>query len=155
MRDRRLIVITSRPAPERRLQWTGQDIERLIPLLTACAALGACGGAEEIASPGSGGNITINNPPATPRRRLRRRRRRRRWSPRLPAARRSTTRPASRIAARSAVRPASTATASCRLRFTPRTTLTKVPGLLYSLGGRVDVGNDRGAAPTSEQARSR
>ena len=37
-------------------------------------------------------------------------------------------------------------------RFTASTTLEKFAGLLYSINGRVDVGLDRGAAPTADAA---
>ena len=37
-------------------------------------------------------------------------------------------------------------------RFTANTTLEKFAGLLYSINGRVDVGLDRGAAPTADAA---
>ena len=37
-------------------------------------------------------------------------------------------------------------------RFTVSTTLEKFAGLLYSINGRVDVGLDRGAAPTADAA---
>ena len=77
---------------------------------------------------------------------------RRRSSRRPPAARRSRTPPVSPTAARSPARPAPTASANCRRASRAARTLTRVPGLLYSLGGRTDVGLDRGAAPTADAA---
>ncbi|HZV18411.1 MAG TPA: hypothetical protein VFF84_06965 [Sphingobium sp.] len=107
-----------------------------LPLLAGC-------GANEIASPGTGGNVTINPPPtSTP-------------SPTpTPAA---TVTPAGGCPTLPAgANPlvdrgvtAETPTGVWRICELPATinqsiTLTKVPGLLYSLPGRVDVGCDRG-----------
>jgi hypothetical protein len=123
-------------------------IERLIPLLSACAALAACG-SESIDSPGSGGNITINNPPAaapsapTP-------------APTVtlvtPANGCPTIEDSAGLADRGTITGPTGSYRVCELpaRFTRSTTLTRVPGLLYSLGGRTDVGLDRGAAPTAD-----
>jgi hypothetical protein len=107
------------------------------------AGLAGCGG-KEIASPGFGGNIYINNtpavtaPPTTP------------TGPVLvtPAAGCPT------IENDPGLRDDGTITGStgvyrvCTLpaRFTRNTTLTRIPGLLYALDGRVDVGSDLGAA---------
>lgn len=121
---------------------------RLVPFLSACAALAACG-ADQIASPGSGGNITINNPPATP-------------PPPppppsgpvlvTPATGCPTIDDAAGLADRGTITGPTGTYRVCELpaRFTRSSTLTRIPGLLYSLGGRVDVGLDRGAAPTSD-----
>ena len=127
-------------------------LERLIPLLTACAALGACGGAEEIASPGSGGNITINNPPAAPP-----------AAPPppptstlvTPAAGCPTILNDTPLVDRGTISGPTGTYRNCELpaRFTRDTTLTRIPGLLYSLGGRVDVGNDLGPTPVTGEAR--
>ncbi len=128
-------------------------IERLVPLLSACAALAACGGgADEIASPGSGGNITINNPapvqapapapaPAGP-------------ALVQPAAGCPTIEDTAGLTDRGTITGPTGTYRICELpaRFTRSTTLTRIPGLLYSLGGRVDVGLDRGAAPTADAA---
>jgi hypothetical protein len=124
-------------------------IERLIPLLSACAALAACG-AESIDSPGSGGNITINNPPAaapaapTPAP----------TGPTLVTAATGcpTIDDAAGLADRGTITGPTGTYRVCELpaRLTRSSTLTRVPGLLYSLGGRTDVGLDRGAAPTSD-----
>lgn len=121
---------------------------RLVPLLSACAALAACG-ADQIASPGSGGNITINNPPATPP------------PPPPPPSGPALVTPATGcptindpvgLADRGTITGPTGTYRVCELpaRFTRSSTLTRIPGLLYSLGGRVDVGLDRGAAPTSD-----
>jgi hypothetical protein len=111
-------------------------------------ALAGCG-ADEISSPGSGGNVTINNPPPpaaptpdpTPQ-------------PTLvtPAAGCPT------IANPTPLQDDGTITGPtgtyrvCTLPsvLTANTTLTRIPGLLYSLSGRVNVGVDRGAAPTAD-----
>ena len=116
------------------------------------AALAGCG-AEEIESPGNSGNVTINNPPAA-----------RRPDPPPPPADSHAGHAGHRLpddfgsgwsarcAAPSPGRPANTASASCPSRFTASTTLEKFAGLLYSINGRVDVGLDRGAAPTADAA---
>ncbi|MFM1886460.1 MAG: hypothetical protein RL026_1617 [Pseudomonadota bacterium] len=117
---------------------------RLITLLSACAALAACG-ADEIASPGSGGNITINNttnnPAPTP-------------PPPPPAASLVTPAagcptiddPVGLFDAGTISGPTGTYRV-CDLpaRLTRSSVLTKVPGLLYAINGRVDVGSDLGA----------
>ena len=125
------------------------NLERLIPVLSACAALAACG-AESVESPGSGGNITINNPPAaapspsptTP------------TTPTLvtPASGCPTIEDPAGLADRGTITGPTGTYRVCELpaRFTRSTTLARIPGLLYSLNGRVDVGLDRGAAPTAD-----
>lgn len=125
------------------------NLERLIPLLSACAALAACG-AESVESPSSGGNITINNPPAaapspaptTP------------TTPTLvtPASGCPTIEDPAGLADRGTITGPTGTYRVCELpaRFTRSTTLARIPGLLYSLNGRVDVGLDRGAAPTTD-----
>jgi hypothetical protein len=122
------------------------NIERLIPLLSACAALAACG-AESIDSPGTGGNITINNPPAAP----------------APAPAPTPSGPALvtpangcptvddpvGLADRGTITGPTGTYRVCELpaRITRSTTLARLPGVLYSLNGRVDVGTDLGATP--------
>jgi hypothetical protein len=119
------------------------------------ATLAGCG-ADEIASAGSTGNVTINNPPAN--------------NPDPPPndpdptgvepaagcpTIANTDDPAGQPG-NGALFDAGTITGPtgtyrvCRLpaKFNANTTLDRIPGLLYSLGGRVDVGTDRGAAPT-------
>ena len=115
------------------------------------AALAGCG-AEEIESPGNSGNITINNPPpASPN-----------PSPPPPPAASLVT-PATgcpTIPDPVGLNDAGTISGPtgeyrvCELpsRFTASTTLEKFAGLLYSINGRVDVGLDRGAAPTADAA---
>jgi hypothetical protein len=111
-------------------------------------ALAGCG-ADEISSPGSGGNVTINNPPPT--------------TPNNPDPNPSPTlvTPAAgcpTIANPQALQDDGTITGPtgtyrvCTLPpvLTANTTLARVPGLLYSLNGRVNVGVDRGAAPTAD-----
>ena len=113
------------------------------------AALAGCG-ADEISSAGSSGNVTINNPPATnnpdP-------------TPTDPDA--DLVQPANgcpTIADPAGLRDDGTITGPtgtyrvCALpgQLTASATLARVPGLLYALDGRVDVGPDRGAAPTAD-----
>ena len=42
-----------------------KKLQQVLVLGVSLAALAGCG-AEDIASPGTGGNVTINNPPAAP-----------------------------------------------------------------------------------------
>jgi hypothetical protein len=114
------------------------------------AALTGCG-ADDISSPGNSGNVTINNPPATAP------------SPPPPAPSPSLATPASgcpTISDPAGLHDAGTISGPtgeyrvCELpaRFTASTTLEKFAGVLYSINGRVDVGLDRGAAPTADAA---
>ena len=118
----------------------------LLFLAASVAVLAGCG-SEEIASPGSGGNVTVNitTPPPPPP---------------PPASTLVTPAPGCPTIDDSAgLRDLGTITGptgtyrNCELpsRFTRSSTLTRIPGLLYSLGGRVDVGNDLGAAAASGQ----
>ncbi|HWL61289.1 MAG TPA: hypothetical protein VNQ32_00680 [Steroidobacteraceae bacterium] len=116
---------------------------RLMVAGIVAASLAGCG-ADEIVSPGSGGNITINNPPANP-----------------PGngggdPGDDLVEPASgcpTIANNPGLRDDGTITGPtgtyrvCALpaRFTTSTALQRFPGLLYALDGRVDVGCDLGA----------
>lgn len=120
-------------------------------ILAAVSAVLAGCGAGEVASPGSGGNITINNPPATPP------------TPIVPPPAPTLVTPAggcptiedsAGLADRGTINGPTGTYRVCELpaRLTRSTTLTRIPGLLYSLGGRVDVGTDRGAAPTADAA---
>ena len=115
----------------------------LLFLAASVAVLSACG-AEEIVSPGSGGNINItNNTPAPP--------------PPPPPPASTLVTPASgcptidndvQLADRGTITGPTGTYRNCELpsRFTRNSRLTKIPGLLYSLGGRVDVGSDLGAS---------
>ncbi len=115
------------------------------------AALAGCG-ADEISSAGTNGNVTINNPPATnnpdP-------------TPVDPDAGLVT--PAGgcpTIADPAGLRDDGTITGPtgtyrvCALpnQLAVSSTLARLPGLLYALDGRVDVGPDRGAVPTADAA---
>jgi hypothetical protein len=126
------------------------DKHRNLVLLAASVAVLAGCGSEEIASPGSGGNVTVNitTPPPPP-------------PPPPPASTLVT--PAAgcpTIDDAAGLRDAGTITGAtgtyrvCELpaRLTRSSTLPRVPGLLYSLAGRVDVGNDLGATPRSGEA---
>lgn len=125
-------------------------LEKWISAAAMLAALTGCG-ADDISSPGNSGNVTINNaaPPAPP--------------PAPPPAGPSLVTPASgcpTIPDAAGLRDAGTITGPtgeyrvCELpaRLTVSATLEKFAGLLYSINGRVDVGLDRGAAPTADAA---
>ncbi|WP_228242590.1 hypothetical protein [Porphyrobacter sp. GA68] len=117
---------------------------RLLALGCSALALAACG-PDDIASPGTGGNITINNPPAPAP------------TPTTPPTAGNVT-PAADCPtiAGGALRNGGTIAGPtgtyrvCTLpsRFTASTTLPYVRGLLYEIGGRVDVGTDNGPAAT-------
>lgn len=123
---------------------------RLITSAAIVAALAGCG-ADDISSPGNSGNVTINNaaapgpvPPPPP--------------PATTLVTPATGCPT--IADPAGLHDAGTITGPtgeyrvCELpsRFTASATLEKFAGLLYSINGRVDVGLDRGAAPTADAA---
>lgn len=123
--------------------------KQLLIAVTA-ATLAGCG-AEEISSPGNSGNVTINNaapvaPPPPP-------------PPSGPVLVTPATGcptipdPAGLLDAGTISGPTGEYRV-CELprRFTVSTTLEKFPGLLYSINGRIDVGLDRGAAPTTDAA---
>jgi hypothetical protein len=124
---------------------------RWIVAAAAAAALAGCG-ADEISSAGSAGNVTINNPPApipdpvpdpVP-------------DPEPQGAEAATGCPT--IEEPAGLRDDGTITGTtgsyrvCTLpnQLTRSVTLARVPGILYALDGRVDVGPDRGAAPTAD-----
>lgn len=117
---------------------------------TLMAALAGCG-ADDISSPGNSGNVVINNPPANSP------------NPPPPPPVSSLVTPASgcpTIPDPAGLNDAGTITGPtgeyrvCELpdQFTVSTTLERIEGLLYSINGRVDVGPDRGAAPTADAA---
>jgi hypothetical protein len=123
---------------------------RALLLLTAALPLAACG-ADDIASPGTGGNVTINNPPAPPP------------PPPPPPPSSTLVTPAAgcpTIADSQGLTDSGTITGPtgtyrvCTLpsQINRSIQLTKVSGLLYRLGGRVDVGTDGG--PTASAADS-
>jgi hypothetical protein len=111
------------------------------------AALAGCG-ADEIASTGTGGNITINNPPPTTT-----------PTPDPPSS--NLVQPAAGcptiendpglVDVGTITGPTGTYRV-CELPspITRSTTLNRISGLLYAIDGRVDVGPDRGAAPTTD-----
>lgn len=121
---------------------------RGIIFTTAAAAFVAGCGADEIASPGTGGNVTINNitPPAPP--------------PPPPPPVSTLVTPAGgcpTIADPQGLTDSGTITGPagtfriCTMpaRLNVTSSLPRVSGLLYSLGGRVDVGTDQGPASTN------
>jgi hypothetical protein len=116
--------------------------------LAVTAALAGCG-ADDISTPGNTGNVTINNPPPVVN------------NP--PPSGPVLVTPASgcpTITDPAGLHDAGTISGPtgeyrvCELpaRFTVNTTLERFPGMLYSINGRVDVGLDRGAAPTADAA---
>ena len=119
-------------------------------MFTACAsiALGGCG-ADDVASPGEG-NLVIVAPTPTP-------------TP-APTPTPTSTAPAlvtaaaacptiagpAQLADRGTISGPTGTYRNCAFpaRFTASTQIAKVPGVIYSLDGRVDVGTDRGATST-------
>lgn len=112
-------------------------------------ALAGCG-ADEISSAGSGGNITINNPPATnptptnpdP-------------TPTLvtPAAGCPTIDNGQVLSDDGTIKGPTGEYRICTMpaKFTASATLNRVPGVLYALQDRVNVGDDRVAVPTAAE----
>jgi hypothetical protein len=124
-----------------------RSVQRMIALAVT-SVLAGCG-ADDISTPGNTGNVTINNPPPVVN------------NPPPPGPTLVT--PASgcpTIPDPAGLRDAGTITGPtgeyrvCELpaRFTVNTTLERFAGMLYSINGRVDVGLDRGAAPTADAA---
>jgi hypothetical protein len=116
--------------------------------LVGCSAIALAGcGPTDIASPGTGGNVTINQPTPAP-------------TPTPTATAAPTVTAAAgcpTISDPQGLFDAGTVTSSqgswrvCRLpsRINTSSTLPKVPGLLYQLNGRVDVGTDAGFSSTT------
>jgi hypothetical protein len=124
-----------------------RSVQRMIALAVT-SVLAGCG-ADDISTPGNTGNVTINNPPPVVN------------NPPPPGPTLVT--PASgcpTIPDPAGLRDAGTITGPtgeyrvCELpaRFTVNMTLERFAGMLYSINGRVDVGLDRGAAPTADAA---
>ncbi|WP_369027003.1 hypothetical protein [Qipengyuania sp. RANM35] len=123
------------------------NLHRSLVLGCSALALASCG-ADEIVSPGTGGNITINNPPATP----------------TPTP---TPTPTSALVTPAAGCPTisdpqgltdggtiSGPTGEYRIctmpaRFNASSTLPYIKGVLYRMNGRVDVGTDGGPTATA------
>lgn len=120
-----------------------KNIQRSLILGCSVVALSACG-PDEISSPGTGGNITINNPPApTP-------------TPTppptagvTPANGCPTIADAQGLNDRGTVSGPTGEYRICTLpaRFNTSSTLPYIAGLLYQIDGRVDVGTDGGPRP--------
>jgi len=123
------------------------NLRRILFATASVAVLSGCG-ANDIASPGTGGNVTINNTPApapaptpTP-------------TPTSTLVTAATGCPT--IADPAGLTDAGTITGptgsyrQCNLpaRITRSSTLARIPGVLYALPGRVDVGTDQGATTT-------
>lgn len=121
-------------------------------LALSCSTLALAGcGPSDIASPGTGGDVIINNPAPAPA-----------PAP-SPTPTPSSVTPASgcpTIENPVGLTDAGTITGPtgtyrvCSLpsRITRNTRLTRISGLLYQLPGRVDVGNDLGAVPVAGEA---
>jgi hypothetical protein len=125
-----------------------KNIQRTLILGCSLVALAGCG-ADEIVSPGTGGDIIINNPPAAP------------TPTPTPTPTQSLVTPAAGcptianaggglIDANTITGPTGTYRV-CRLpaTFTSNTTLPYVPGLLYEIRDRVNVGTDQGFSSTN------
>ncbi|NCP18302.1 MAG: hypothetical protein GW855_03980 [Erythrobacter sp.] len=120
-------------------------------LVIGCSALALAGcGADEIASPGTGGNVTINNPAPAPA-----------PAP-TPAPTSTLVTPASdcpQIANPTQLLNLGTITGPtgtylrCRLpaSFTVSSTLPRTSGVLYELNGQTDIGTDQGFASTNTE----
>jgi hypothetical protein len=112
---------------------------------SSCAALASCGAAD-IASPGTGGNVTITNvtppppppPPPPP-------------SGVTPATGCPTVLDPQQLTDSGTITGPTGTYRVCTLpaRINVSMSLPRVPGLLYRLGGRVDVGTDQGPASTN------
>ena len=122
------------------------DKHRNLVLLAASVAVLAGCGSEEIASPGSGGNVTVNittppppPPPPPPVSTLV-----------TPAAGCPTINDSAGLRDTGTITGATGTYRVCELpaRLTRSSTLPRVAGLLYSINGRVDVGNDCGTSGT-------
>lgn len=128
-----------------------KNVSRTIILGCGLVILAGCG-ADEIASPGTGGNITINNPPATP--------------PPPPPPPPSMVTPAGGCPTISnntgGLVDEGTITGDtgeyrvCTLpaRFDSSSNLPYIAGLLYRMNGRVDVGTDGGPTPDASDGLS-
>lgn len=126
-----------------------KNVQRTLVIGCSLIALAGCG-ADEIVSPGTGGDIIINNPPPTP-------------GPTptpTPTPTQSLVTPAAgcpTIATTGGLTDAGTITGPtgtyrvCRLpaTFTSNDTLRYVPGLLYEIRDRVNVGTDQGFSSTN------
>ncbi|AUX70527.1 hypothetical protein CHX26_14380 [Porphyrobacter sp. HT-58-2] len=123
-----------------------KNIQRTLILGCSLVALAGCG-ADEIVSPGTSGDIIINNPPPAPA-----------PTP-TPTPTQSLVTPAAgcpTIATPGGLTDAGTLSGPtgeyrvCRLpaRFTTTDTLPFIRGLVYQIPGRVEVGEDRGFAST-------
>jgi hypothetical protein len=123
-----------------------KNIQRTLILGCSLVALAGCG-ADEIVSPGTSGDIIINNPPPSP------------TPTPTPTPTQSLVTPAAgcpTIATSGGLIDANTISGPtgtyrvCQLpaRFTSTDTLPFVRGLVYQINGRVDVGTDRGFAGT-------
>ena len=123
-----------------------QRISTVLMITSGALALAACG-ANDIASPGASGNVTINNttvtpppPPPPPVATLV-----------TPAAGCPTILDAQGLTDSGTIAGPTGTYRVCTLpaRINTTSTLARVPGLLYRLGGRVDVGTDQGPASTN------
>ncbi len=122
-----------------------KSIRTLLLIGAAGAALAGCGGADDVASPGEG-TLVIPPPAPTP-------------TPTptptpagvTPAAACPTIAGPDQLADRGTITGPQGTWRNCEFpsRFTASTAIPKIAGVIYSLGGRVDVGTDQGAASTN------
>jgi hypothetical protein len=123
------------------------NLRRTLLATVSVAVLSGCG-ANDIASPGTGGNVTINNPAPTP------------TPPPTPTPTSSLVTPATgcpTIADPQGLTDSGTIkgptgeyrVCSLPARINVSSQLSKIAGLLYRLPGRVDVGTDQGAATSN------
>ena len=114
-------------------------------LILGCSvlALSACG-PDDLASPGTGGNITINNPPATPAPTPAPT-----GTPTVTAAGSCPTINGPALVDNGTISGPTGSYRRCTLpaRFTASTTLPYFAGVIYEMDGRVDVGSDGGPTP--------
>lgn len=129
------------------------NMRRILITSASLLALGGCNGANDIASPGSGGNITITYPAPTP-------------TPTptptpvslvTPAGGCPTINDPQGLEDRNTITGVTGTYRVCRLpaKLNVSSTLPQIDGLVYEMNGRVDVGTDGGAAPDTGSGAAR
>ena len=111
-------------------------------LLSTVIPLAACGGADDVASPGEGGTIVLPPPPSPP--------------PPPPPPPPPTGGPAASCPAQTADRGVIGNRRNCEISgtITGQRLIQNLPGVVYSLAGRVQVGTDAGGDPANPIAGS-
>lgn len=130
-----------------------RNLHRLLVAGASLVALSACNGANDVASPGSGGNITINNPPAptpspsptpTPTAKV------------TPASGCPTIADPQGLTDDGTITNPTTGTYRvCTLptQIDASINLPYIQGVVYQLGGRTDVGTDGGATASASDTK--